>query len=301
MSINKFTLHTLSLGVAICVLAGCSAQPTVAPTATQTSAPTLTAAAPTASATPAEEKYGPIDTTICQSLQQTAAQALSVDFSLQASAPFTDVPSNETGHGCRLTAVGTGKEFKDPQSVLDELVKSVGLGWTEQISYEANGPTGADTGLTRDMGLMLIAVNWAPAAGVTCPTDQPIASCTLTPEQKAYTVEIDIAQYNTDFSLDGHWEDASQNFSLDLSQEWKNITGHHSAVAQNGGKIDALDDSISGSLQGKVATVQFKSSFTSAVGTAQITYVVVDTILWKIITPPTGEYYLPAEAKLTRK
>jgi hypothetical protein len=151
------------------------------------------------------------------------------------------------------------------------------------------------------MGLMLISAGWKPDMGVQCPADQPISNCNLTPEQKIYTIDIDIAQYRATFSLDGHWEDAATGFSLDLYQDWKDIYGHHTVVAQGGNKIDTLEVSINGSLQGQVATVQFQSSFTTDTGTAQITYVDVNTIQWKIIDPPEGEYYLPAEATLIRK
>lgn len=301
---TRTILPFLGLSLTLCLLAGCSAGPAATPASAPTELPTATemvTVLPVASETPATEKYEPIAPNLCQALQTTAAEALFVEFKLAEQAPFTDILSGETGTGCQLTAAGDGNDFSDPQSVLDKLVKSVGLGWTEQIAYQANGPTGADTALTRDMGLMLISVNWAPAAGVDCPTDQPISACPLTPQQKIYAVQINIAQYMADFSLDGHWEDAAQNFSLDLGQEWKNIYGHHTVVAQGGSKIDSLDESISGSLQGKVATVRFKSSFTNDTGTAQITYVDVNTMQWKIITPPSGEYYLPAEATLTRK
>jgi len=50
-----------------------------------------------------------------------------------------------------------------------------------------------------------------------------------------------------------------------------------------------------------VAAGQFQSSFASDLGTAQITYVDTNIIHWQITTPPNGEYYLPAEATLTRK
>jgi hypothetical protein len=135
---------------------------------------------------------------------------------------------------------------------------------------------------------------------VQCPADQPIGNCNLTPEQKLYIIKINTAQYKATFSLDGHWEDAN-SFSLDLYQDGKTIYGHHTVVAQGGNKIDTLDVSINGSLQGQVATVQFQSSFTSDTGTAQITYIDVNTLQWKIIDPPDGEYYLPTEATLIRK
>lgn len=263
------------------------------------------AATPAASAaaveTPLVEEYEPVPTEVCQMLQQAAAEALGVDVSLETSAPFLDTIASEGGQGCRLTAGGNGSNFSDPSTTMAALTGSVGLGWNEQPAYQADGPTGAATALTRDMALMQIEVNWAPAEGVACPPDQPIAECNLTSEQRIYTIKIDIAQYQADFSLDGHWEDAATGFSLDLYQEWKHIYGKHIIVAQGGNKIDSLDVSIDGYLQDKTVDVTFQSSFTTDSGEAQITYLDVNTITWKIIAPPEGEYYLPAEATLTRK
>lgn len=246
-------------------------------------------------------KYEPVDPSVCQAIQEVANEGLGVDFTIQTQSPFLDTVAGEAGQGCRLSAGGDGNTFASPQEVVAALVSSAGLGWTEQPTYQADGPTGSATALTRDMGLMIIKANWKPAMGIVCPTDQPISDCNLTPEQKYYTVEIDIAQYRADFSLDGHWEDAVTGLSLDLYQDWKNIYGKHLIVAQGGNKIDTLDVSIDGILRGQVADVQFKSAFTDSTGTAQITYIDVNTITWKIITPPDGEYYLPAEATLTRK
>jgi hypothetical protein len=310
---------TSSLILAIWFLTGCSASSPVVPTAVPPTAlpaaPTMlpptviptaqtaaTIAIPTAVVDPAlGEKYAPSSTTVCQIIQEIAAQALAVDFQLEDRVPFLDEVAGEGGQGCRLTAVGDGNKFASPQSVVEALLDSAGMGWTEQPAYQADGPTGSATALARDMALMLINAGWAPTAGVTCPDNQPISDCDLTPEQKIYTIQIDIAEYQASFSLDGHWEDTSTGLSLDLYQDWKNIYGHHLIVAQDGAKIDTLDVSIDGSLQGQAAIVEFKSSFTNDTGEAQITYIDVNTITWKIITPPEGEYYLPAEATLTRK
>ncbi len=246
-------------------------------------------------------KYELVDPSICQMLREETANALGVEVGIEERAPFLDAIAGEAGQGCRLTARGNGNTFTSAQAIIETLVNSVGLGWTVQPAYQADGPTGSAAGLTRDMGLMLIQANWAPDMGVVCPTDQPITDCNLTPEQKIFTIQIDVAQYRADFSLDGQWEDAATGFSLTLFQDWKNIYGNHLIVAQGGNKIDSLDASITGSLQGQTATVQFQSSFAASTGTAEITYVDPNTITWKIITPPDGEYYLPAEATLTRK
>lgn len=274
------------------------------PTTVATAAPQVATAAPTATIEQPPvlaELYEPLPQALCQELQAAAAEALGVEVSRTDSAPFLDPVAGEAGQGCRLTVSGTGENFTDPQTVVSALENSVGLGWTPQAAYQADGPTGQAVGLVRDMALMLIQAGWTPAEGVECPADQPISACDLTPAQRIYAIQVDAAMYKADFSLDGHWEDAATGFSLDLYQEWKNIWGQHMVVAQGGNKIDALEASISGSLQGKVATVQFQSSFASETGTAQLTYVDTRTMIWKIIDPPEGEYYLPAEATLVRE
>jgi hypothetical protein len=244
--------------------------------------------------------YDLIPDTLCQELGSMASQALGVDFSVQTRAPFFDAVGGEAGQGCSLRAGGSGAQFNSPQEVVASLVNSVGAGWNPQPLYQADGPTGSMTGLSRDMGLMLISATWQPAMGVQCPADQPISNCNLAPDQMVYTVKVDIAQYKATFSLDGEWVDATTGFTLNLYQDWKSIYGGHLIVADGGNKIDQRDVSISGMIQGQGAVVQFQSGFSENIGTAQITVIDPNTIQWKIITPPEGENYLPAEATLTR-
>ena len=112
---------------------------------------------------------------------------------LEGSAPFTDPLWGETGQGCSLTATGTGRDFPNPGEVTASLVHAF-LGWTEQPTYQADGPTGSATAMTRDMGLMLIRAEWVPAPEVPCPSDQPKSACDLKPEQKHYMIQIQAAQ-----------------------------------------------------------------------------------------------------------
>jgi hypothetical protein len=99
----------------------------------------------------------------------------------------------------------------------------------------------------------------------------------------------------------GHWEDPSFAFSLDLTQNGEQVLGTHVVVAQGGNKIDSLDNSIEGIVRGNKAAVNFQSSFAADKGTAEISQIDTNTIFWKLITPPSGEYYLPAEATLIKK
>lgn len=141
----------------------------------------------------AKLNYVPVSPEICKTLQEIAAQALSITFTMEPSTPFTDPLSGVTGQGCTLTATGTGTNFPGPGQVTANLVSAF-MGWTEQPVYQADGPTGAVTALTRDMGLMLISAEWTPAPDAKCPADQPISACDVKPEQKLYTIRIQAAQ-----------------------------------------------------------------------------------------------------------
>jgi hypothetical protein len=303
MSLSTRLFNCMAALLAISMLAGCGkAGSETAPTS-EPGTPAIeteAAATETEAVTTTADMYEPIDASVCQAFQQQASEALGVEFSLENPAPFVDEIARESGQGCKITATAKGSDFTNPQSIFEDLKNSVGGGWDELIDYEAGGPMGSATGMVRDMALMLLSANWKVADGVDCPSDQPISACNLTEDQKIYSVEIDVAQYKADFSMDGHWVDESTNFTLDLYQEWKNIWGEHSVVADNGNKIDSLEASINGRLNGKVATVQFKSSFSDETGVAEITYVDVNTIQWKVVSAINGENYFPAEATLTR-
>ncbi|HEX2979905.1 MAG TPA: hypothetical protein VHO48_06555 [Anaerolineaceae bacterium] len=203
-SMKLFTLITLVFAL---LLAGCSsstpaAQPTdlpaVEPTVAvetpalpaETEAPAASTEIPTVSVD--DLPYVPVTSEICQSLQEMATQFLSLDFQREDSAPFTDPIGGDTGEGCQLTTTASGADFESPQLIVDQLAAGF-IGWTRMPEYQADGPTGSAVGMSRDMGLLLISANWAPAEGVTCPADQPIGDCDLQPEEKVYTITVQAA------------------------------------------------------------------------------------------------------------
>jgi hypothetical protein len=67
------------------------------------------------------------------------------------------------------------------------------LGWGKEPAYAAAGPTGMAAGFSRSNTYGLLQVEWQPAPGVDCPSNQPIAACTLTPEQMLYTITLNLA------------------------------------------------------------------------------------------------------------
>ena len=149
--------------VATSTVAAPAATETLVATSTpQPPAPTATTASTAEVAQAAGGKYEPVSAEVCKVIQEDAADALAATFTLEASAPFTDTLSGEAGQGCQLTATGTGTQFKNPSDVVAKLVKAF-VGWTEQMSYQADGPTGSATALTRDAGCCSSLPTGSPA------------------------------------------------------------------------------------------------------------------------------------------
>ncbi len=141
--------------------------------------------------------YTPIADAECTEVQNQLTQALGIDVSRNtAPAAFQDL-SGGTGQSCQLTIAATGAQFPNMvdagQRIAGALTPN---GWTLDPQYAADSPTGTMHGLRRNNQLAVYNVQWAPAAGVTCPADQPIATCaeSLTPDQMTYTITVDLAQ-----------------------------------------------------------------------------------------------------------
>jgi len=181
MKTGRTLLQAVGLIFAILLLTGCGGAP-AAPTSM-----------PTAAAAPVSQSYAPVSAEVCQILQEMATQSVALSFTMEPNGYFADPLTGEVGTGCILTAMATGMKFSGPASVRSVLAEGF-LGWEEQTRYQADGPTGSSTAMTRDMGLMLIVVEWFPSPDANCPADQPISACSLAPEQKLYTVQVSTAQ-----------------------------------------------------------------------------------------------------------
>ncbi len=247
-----------------------------------------------------KERYSQSSVDICPMMKQQAAEVFGTEFTLENNAPFTDIVSGETGEACRMTSNINADKYQNVSEIIQVLIESLGLGWTEQINYQADGPNASSTAMTRDWTIMIFSVGNKLSEIVDCSSDQPATECVELGDPQDYLIQIEIAEYHPEFTLDGHWVDNSTGFVLDLYQNWKAVYGQHLIVAQNGNKIDSMEASINGQLEGRTVSVDFQSSFSKTAGQAEITYQDDGSILWKIITPPDGEYYLPEEAVLTR-
>ncbi len=136
--------------------------------------------------------YEPLPLAECQSLQAIASKTLNFEFTLNPQGGFWG-DNGESGTGCTLKAVGTAADFADTGTVVADLIKAF-PDWTADPMGDANNPTGAAAALRRNTDLMRVRANWWTKLGVNCPQDQPISACPLTPEQKEYTVVIEVAK-----------------------------------------------------------------------------------------------------------
>ena len=131
----------------------------------------------------------------CAMLQGEVAQVLGVEVTL-GEAPFVD-PFGlwPEGAGCLLTATGTGVNFESFFTVAENLrALLASKGWSEDIQYQADGPTGTAFGYRQENALALVSVGWQPSEEADCPEDQPITACELAPEQQLYTITLNLAE-----------------------------------------------------------------------------------------------------------
>ena len=144
----------------------------------------------------------PLAAEACTTVQSDVEQALGVTVAHTDAATFTSAFGELTGQSCRLTANGTGEDFTNFVDIAQKLIALLeGQGWTQEMNYVADGPTGTVIGLRHTETdsanqLAIIAVNWEPAPDVTCPQDQPIAACAeaLEPTQLLYTITLDLVE-----------------------------------------------------------------------------------------------------------
>lgn len=136
----------------------------------------------------------PLESSACEAVQTALADRIGVDFTMEDMA-FDNAIVNRQGTACTLTATGTGEDFGNfvdvAQSIRELLM---GEGWTENMNYLADAPTGTASGYERTGELAVVTVNWEPSEDADCPDDQPISDCNLEPSQQLFTVTVELVQ-----------------------------------------------------------------------------------------------------------
>jgi hypothetical protein len=108
---------------------------------------------------------------------------------------FVDPMGSTEGTGCRAALTGTEVLFTSPQAVVDKVGPTLQMmGWTPDPQYVVGSTIGAGQGYRKDSGLCLLVATWQPSPDANCPPDKGYDECSLKPEQKVYTVELNCAQ-----------------------------------------------------------------------------------------------------------
>lgn len=127
----------------------------------------------------------------CVALGNQMEASLNIPTAVAENIPFADFVTGEQVDSCQVLAVDNEVAFgslSEATTALEQIFTS--QAWQVDPSYGAAGPTGQITGYRSDGLLCVLRVEWEPAPGVDCPTDQPISACVLTPEQKMYTAVV---------------------------------------------------------------------------------------------------------------
>lgn len=107
--------------------------------------------------------------------------------------------------------------------------------------------------------------------------------------------------------FNGTWQSVTNNdvnsFTLTIKENGQRIKGYHCYIGQSGKWIDCSDSAGTYSLDGVInaneAMVNFVSFYSETKGKAKI-LLVNGELHWKIVSEPSGDYYLPKVAVLRK-
>jgi hypothetical protein len=207
--------------IVVLALSGCVPITPPTPEASAPEAPTAPAAPQSAAGT-----YRPLAAEECEALRAAIESTLSVEATLEEEAPFVEYIGGQEGTGCQITVTGTGEDFTNFVDVARQLEAMLTeQGWTQDMAFVADGPTGTAMGLRMDNKLALLSVGWDPSEDADCPDDQPISACELAPEQQLYTITLNVAELTDEPAPTSSpvAESPLDTGDLDLSPEAENV------------------------------------------------------------------------------
>jgi len=139
------------------------------------------------------QAWQPLSPEACYALGEAMMQTINITVTL-ATVPFQDPIGGGAGTGCQAVGTGTGLDFEAAWPVGADIAAMLQeRGWTEDMAYTADGPTGSARGFRQGDALCLVHAGWEPAAEAACPADRPIFECELAPEQQLYTIWLHCA------------------------------------------------------------------------------------------------------------
>lgn len=132
----------------------------------------------------------PIPAAECQKFAGQAHDA--TGFSMTASEDdFTDLTDGSDGRACHISGSASDQTYASPAELMAKIAKVFG-DWKDDPARADDGPGGAEKGFVNGVRVATVDVSWEPGPGVSCSDKQSLADCKITPQQKLWTVIIDI-------------------------------------------------------------------------------------------------------------
>jgi hypothetical protein len=139
----------------------------------------------------AQNALQPIPATECQQLAGQIQQA--TGFAMKAAEDdFTDVTDGSEGRSCHISGSASDQAFNATAELLAKITPVFGSDWHDEPLRAAEGPDGVERGLVKGRRIATIDVNWEPGPGTTCSPQQPLSACKLLPQQKLWSVIVDV-------------------------------------------------------------------------------------------------------------
>lgn len=115
-------------------------------------------------------------------------------FAMKASQDdFTDLTDNSEGRSCHIAGSASDQIFAGPPE-LTAKIATVFAAWRDDPDRAAEGPDGAEKGYVTGNRIATVNVSWEPGPGVVCSDKQPLSACKILPQQKLWSVIVDIVE-----------------------------------------------------------------------------------------------------------
>ena len=134
----------------------------------------------------------PISAAECQTFATQVQGA--VGFAAKASEDdFTDLTDRSEGRSCHISASASGQTFAAPADLMTKIA-ALFPGWQDDPARADTGPAGAEKGFVSGSRIATVDVSWEPGPGASCSDKEPLSACNIQPQQKLWTVTVDIVE-----------------------------------------------------------------------------------------------------------
>ena len=104
--------------------------------------------------------------------------------------PMALLPNHASVNDCPLLTI---EPDAAPAGLMTKLA-TVFSGWQDDPARADSGPAEADKGFVQGSRVATVEVSWEPGPGASCSDKQPLSTCNITPQQKLWSVAIDIVE-----------------------------------------------------------------------------------------------------------